>query len=41
MKKFGKEIKIINLELVNRKSYIEFILRDNVEKRPLLSEKKL
>jgi hypothetical protein len=32
--KYGEEIKIVNLELINRKSYLEFILRDNVEKRP-------
>ena len=32
--KYGQEIKIVNLELINRKSYLEFTLRDNVEKRP-------
>ena len=32
--KYGEEIKIVNLELINRKSYLELTLRDNVEKRP-------
>ena len=35
--KFGEEIKIVNLEIINRKSYLEYTLRDNVEKRPRFS----
>ena len=37
--KFGEEIKIVNLEIINRKSYLEYILRDNVEKRPRFAGK--
>ena len=35
--KYGEEFKIVNLEIVNRKSYLEYTLRDNVEKRPRFS----
>ena len=30
----GEEIKIVNLDIINRKSYLEYTLRDNVDKRP-------
>ena len=36
--KYEKEIKIVNLELINRKSYLEYTLRDNVDKRPKFSD---
>ena len=33
-----EEIKIVNLELINRKSYLEYILKDDVDKRPKFSD---
>ena len=33
-----EEIKIVNLELINRKSYLEYTLKDNVDKRPKFSD---
>ena len=33
-----EEIKIVNLELINRKSYIEYILKENVEQKPKFSD---
>jgi len=35
---YGKEIQIVNLEIINRKSYLEYILRDNVNERPKFSD---
>ena len=34
----GIEIQVINLEIINRKSYIEYVLKNEVEKRPLFNE---
>ena len=36
--KYGEEIKIVNLELINRQSYLEYTLKNNVEKRPKFSD---
>ena len=33
-----EEIKIVNLELINRKSYLEYTLKDDVDKRPKFSD---
>ena len=38
VEKYDKEIKIVNLDIINRKTYLEYTLRDNVEKRPMFSE---
>ena len=32
-----EEIKIVNMEIINRKSYIEYTLKDNVDNRPKFS----
>ena len=32
--KYGKEIKIVNMELINRKTYLEYNIRKKVEKKP-------
>ena len=36
--KYGEEIKIVNLELINRQSYLEYTLKNNVEKRSKFSD---
>ena len=36
--KYGEEIKIVNLEIINRKSYLEYTLKDDVDKRPKFSD---
>ena len=36
--KYGKEIKIVNLDIINRKSYLEYTLKDNVDKRPRFTD---
>ena len=35
---YGIESKIVNLDIINRKSYLEYSLRDNVEKRARFSD---
>ena len=32
--KYGKEIKIVNMELINRKTYLEYAIRSKVNKEP-------
>lgn len=34
---YGQEIKIVNLEIINRKSYLEYTLKDSVDKRSKFS----
>ena len=33
-----KEIKIVNMEIINRKYYLEYILKYDVDKRPKFSD---